>query len=259
MLERRIRTINFIDFKEAIYASTISYGLELSNWLNADVQFSLISQNDAVKLNEQEKQLESLIKSISIGNELLAPKMRFSAIKNTDDFSGGFDHEVCSESLSLMGFNNSGPHRKLLTAVLKHKRNHPLLLLPRGQVFANIHQLILPFSPEYLTKRSLKQIHWVCEHFGMQLVLAVAHDSNTAHEAEIIALIKQWIAELDFTTKVKFKMLPIPNALKGVKMFFGTNNNCLLALADKKVKSQVLPYFQKEDFSAFWKQPLLLL
>lgn len=259
MLDKRIRIINFIDFKEAIYASTISYGLELSNWLNADVQFSLVSHNNEVKVQEQEKQLQSLVKSISIGNELIAPKMSYNAIDSATDFSIGFDHKVCSESLSVMGFNNSNPHRKLLQEVLKHKRNHPLMLLPRGQVFTNIHKLILPFSAEHLSKRSLKQVHWVCEHFGMQLILAVAHDARLTNEAEIIALIKEWVAELDFTTKVKFKILPLPNVLNSLKAFSGQGNNGLLALADKKMKNQVLPYFQQGDFSSFWQQPILLL
>jgi len=276
MRVKRIRQVNVVELDQAMYSSTYQVGLELANWLNASMHVCMLEtkeqkefvasvygkgENRSHLINRG--QVEDIINDVKVKGELFNVNYSIDHFDENDSFNEIFSEISIDESLSILGYNKSSKHKAVLKRLLKTDLGNPLMLIPMGKEVKNFHKIIVPFEPEYVTKKKLSNLKWYADQLGV--MVDFVHFKQKAERAEMLALreiyetIFYWVDDLEFSSEVKFRF-PISDDLNaGLEEYLAEQENYLLCVIDNEVKKAISTNASNTECLMDIKEPVVIL
>ena len=167
------------------------------------------------------------------------------------------------ESLSILGYNKSTKHKAVLKRLLKTDLGNPLMLIPMGREVKNFHKIIVPFEPEYVTKKKLSNLKWYADQLGV--MIDFVHFKQKGERAEMLALreiyetIFYWVDDLEFSSEVKFRFPISDNLNTGLEEYLAGQENYLLCVIDNEVKKAISTTSSNKECLMDIKEPVVIL
>lgn len=222
----------------------------MANWLNASMHVCMIESeegkafaNSSNLVTPAKQIVEDIIDNVVVQGELINLGLSFNEFGEQDSLKDVFSKSSINESLSILGYNKSQRHKDVLKKLIKDDLGSPLLLIPMGKEINNFHKMVVPFEPEFVTKRKLADLKWVSDQLGV--AIDFVHFKREKDQEELISLseiyeiINYWIEDLDFTSKINFKF-PKGDALNsGLENYLHGQENYLLCVIDKHIKNSI--------------------
>lgn len=270
MKPKRIRQINILELDQALYSSTYEVGLEMANWLNASMHVCMLESFERKSLekgnsnsNTSRSFVEDIINDISVKGELINLGVSFDQFDEKQSIKEVFGELSLNESLSILGYNKSPKHKEVLKKLIKNDLGNPLLLVPMGKELENFHKIIVPFDPEYVTKKKLSSLKWISDQLGLMIEFVHFKQNDTPlpiEIREICEVINYWIEDLGFNANIQFDFPYSMNLNEGLKTYLAGRNNYLLCIIDKKTKSSIsLASSLNEECLMDIKEPVVVL
>lgn len=273
---RRIRQVNVLELDQAMYNSTYQVGLELANWLNASMNICMLETKEqgefikAVYGDEKEgprkarrNQIDGIINDVKVKGELIDFGYSVDHFDENDSIKEIFGQLTIDESLSILGYNKSLKHKQVLKKLLNEDLGNPLMLIPMDKQVKTFHRLIVPFEPEYVTKRKLSQLKWYTEQLGVMIDFVHFKSHQTTEEKmklrEIYEVIYYWVEDLQFSNKVNFRFPTANNLNEGLIEYLKNEENYLLCVIDSEIKKAISTSHLNKTCLMDIKEPLVII
>lgn len=272
----RIRSVNVLELDQAIFDSTYQISLELANILKASLHVSMLHTKEQKEFYEtiygsdfiesqgiNENQISNILSEVKKRGGLLDFGFSIEHFNEEDSIRQIFGKLSPEESLSVLGYNKSPKHQKILKKLLKHDLGNPIMLIPIGKKVESFHKLIVPFDPEFITKRKLINLKWYADQFGV--MIDFVHFKKTFEEAEknqlkeVYDMIFDWINTIGFSNIVHFRF-PISNSLnEGLKDYLKDQSNYLLCILDNQIKKSICTSSSSNECLTDIKEAVVIL
>tara|TARA_B110000211_G_C14018023_1_gene526250 strand:+ start:565 stop:1395 length:831 start_codon:yes stop_codon:yes gene_type:complete len=276
MSTKRIRQINVIELDQAMYSSTYEVGLEMANWLNASMHVCMLeTKEQKAYLNEiygidknrshiiNRDQVEEIIKKVQKSNGLLDLGFSIEHFDEEDSIERVFKELSIDESLSVLGYNKSTKHKEVLKKLLKVDFDNPLLLVPMGKTLKTFHKIIVPFEPEFVTKRKLEKLKWYTEQLGVMIDFVHFKKKGESREMgrynHLYETIFSWVDELKFNSEVKFRFPKSDNLNSGLTEYIKDKDNYLLCVIDSHIRASLSTSKNNKECLMDIKEPVVIL
>lgn len=253
---KRIRQINVLELDQAMYNSTYQVGLEMANWLNASMHICMLESkeqkeflNDVYGVEKNKShvinrnQIEDIINDVQVKGELIDLGFSIDHFDEGDSVKEIFSELSLDESLSVLGYNKSAKHKEVLKKLLKFDLGNPLMLIPMGETIKNFHRIVVPFEPEFVTKRKLQNLKWYADQLGVMVDFIHFKKKGESREMtrynDIYETIFSWVDELNFTSEVKFRFPIADNLNIGLTEYLKDQENYLLCVIDSHIRGNI--------------------
>lgn len=256
MRARRIRQINVLELDQAIFQSTYKIGLEMANWLNASLHICMLESSERTEFinsvygNEENKshfinrkQVEDIINHVKVKDELNVFGYSIDHFDENDPVKKIFEEISIDESFSILGYNKSSKHKLVLKNILDSDLGNPLMLVPMGKEIHGFHKIVVPFNPQYVTKKKLTSLKWYADQLGVMIDFVHFNQEKEANEMikinKICEVMFSWIEDLGFSSKINFRFLNADNLNIGLQDYLKTQNNYFLCIIDNDTKRSI--------------------
>lgn len=276
MRAKRIRQVNVLELDQAMYNSTYQVGLEMANWLNASMHICMLetreqkeylnalygSNADRTKVITR-NQIEDIINDVQVKGELIDLGFSMDHFAEEDSINEIFNELTIDESLSILGYNKSTKHKQVLKKLLKTDLGNPLLLVPMGTQLSSFHKIIVPFEPEFVTKKKLANLKWYADQLGVMIDFVHFKKKGEGNEIiklrEIYEMIFYWIDDLEFSSEVKFRFPIADNLNAGLQDYLKDQSNYLLCVIDNEIKKTISTANTNKECLMDIKEPVVIL
>lgn len=275
MRAKRIRQVNVLELDQAMYNSTYQMGLEMANWLNASMYICMleskeqkeyinsvygIEENKAPIINRN--QVEDIIDNVRLKGELIDLGYSIDHFDENDSINDIFAEISIDESFSILGYNKSSKHKTVLKKLLKQDLGNPLMLMPMGKEIKNFHRIIVPFEPEYVTKKKLISLKWYADQLGVMVDFVHFKEKSEVSEIirmrEIYEVIFSWVDDLEFSSEVQFMFPFAENLNAGLEEYLANQDNYLVCIIDNEVKKSISTNNTNKECLTDIKEPLVI-
>lgn len=276
MKERRIRQVNVLELDQAMYISTYQVGLEMANWLNASMHICMLETQEKKEfvssvfgdgeMNSQfinKNEIEGIINDVVVKGELVNFGYSLNHFEENDSIKNIFGQLTLDESFSILGYNKSIKHKQVLKKLLKEELGNPLMLVPMDKELKNFHRLVIPFEPEYVTKKKLIQLKWYADQFGVMVDFVHFQKPTDSFDKEqlkdIYNMIYAWVDELKFSSTVSFRFPNAKNLNEGLVDYLKDLENYIVCVIDNEIKKSISTSISNRACLMDIKEPVVII
>jgi hypothetical protein len=268
---RRIRRINILELDHALYNSTYNAGLEMANCFNASIHVCILESEENKMFNQNQwigvsskKFVENLIDDASENRQLLKLGLSFDEFSENKPLKDIFNGLLLNESVTMLGYNKSFRHKEVLNRLIKEELGSPLMLIPNGKDVKSFHKIVVPFEPEFVTKKKLLGLKWIVDQLGVMVDFVHVKKQNYSHQVEglddVFELVKNWVEDLGFCSKITFKCITGENFHSALGNYIKKQKNCFICIVDRQIKNTIsLSFSNNEECLMDIKEPVVIL
>lgn len=254
MKTRRIRQINVLELDQAMYSSTYQYGLEMANWLNASMHVCMLESQEQREFSRgvygpdstsahliTRNQIEGIINEVKVKGELMDLGLSIRHFDEEESIKNIFQEITLAESFAILGYNKSTRHKEVLKRLLKFDLGNPLMLVPMGKDLSTFHKMVVPFQPQFVTKKKLANLKWYADQLGVMIEFVHFKQSGEDNDnlTNLLETIFTWIKELDFYNSIQFKSVVSTGVKEGLNKYLEGEENYLVCIIDNAIRSLI--------------------
>lgn len=256
----RVRCIEILELADKFDPYTANLAVELANWLNAKLSFTMIKNvidkslqanfNEITMEEDEVNEVHSRRKKIAkIQEDLFSLPIElgfdFLTLEDRNDIQKWLSHSSADVFLisGLLKDVQFGWRASLLSYLDKSSMV-PIAIVPEGEISLNFHTLIVPYHLDLLTDEKLILLKWFVEQMG--LLVEFVHITNDEEAKEDFELTDksekamQHIEEYFNYNLVKFYFPRNNNFIAGLNHFLKHKNNYIIAFIDEFGKNAYL-------------------
>ena len=256
----RIRGIEILELADKFDPLTANLSVELANWLNSSLSFTLIRNVIDKSIDESFNKMDDKQDQV---NEVHARRKKLHEIQQ-DLFSLplelGFDFLNLEDRKDIQKWlANLGPDMIIISGFLKdmrlgwraslishiHQSSSAILAIaPPGKVSLNFHTLIVPYHLDSLSDEKLTVLKWFVEQMGLLVEFVhVVTDDESKEDFELTDKCERAMTLIEgyFNNNlVKFYFPRNNNLNGGLKQFLKHKSNFIISYIDDYGKNAYL-------------------
>lgn len=261
LASNRIRNIEVLELADKFDQTTANLSIELANWLNATLSFSLI--HSVIDKGIGKGSLRGIDKSPGEVSEIHSRKKKLDEIQQdllSLPLELGFDFLTLEDQNDIQKWLNVSPAELLLisadlketsfgwcASLISHiHRFSPAIIgvAPAKMDYVNFHTLVVPYHFDSLSDEKLKALKWFVEQMGLLVEFVhVVPDSDQRSNDELtdqMELAMDQIESFFNNNLVKFYFPRSKNINTGVKQFLINKSSFIVAFIDDFYKNAFL-------------------
>lgn len=261
LVSNRIRNIEILELADKFDQTAANLSIELANWLNATLSFSLIHSVIDKGINKGD--LKGVGKSPGEVSEIHSRKKKLDEIQQdllSLPLELGFDFLTLEDQNDIQKWLNVSPAELLLisadlkdtsfgwrASLISHiHRFSPAIIgvAPSRMDYSNFHTLVVPYYFDSLSDDKLKALKWFVEQMGLLVEFVhVVTDSDQRSDDELtdqMEIAMDQIESFFNNNLVKFYFPRNKDVNTGVKQFLNNKSSYIVAFIDDYYKNAFL-------------------
>ncbi|MDC3220498.1 hypothetical protein OAT71_01660 [Flavobacteriales bacterium] len=261
MRPNRIRNIEVLELADKFDQTTANLSIELANWLNATLSFTLI--HSVIDKRIEKSNLKGVEKNPGEVSEIHSRKKKLDEIQQellSLPLELGFDFLTIEDQTDIKDWLSvSSSQLIIITADLTdtafgwraslishiHRFSKAIVgIAPSKMDYANFHTLVVPYHFDSLSDEKLKVLKWFVEQMGLLVDfvhVVTNNDTRTNDElTEQMELAMDQIESYFNNNLVKFYFPRSSNVNEGIKIFLNSKSSFIVAFIDDFYKNAFL-------------------
>lgn len=261
MRPNRIRNIEVLELADKFDQTTANLSIELANWLNATLSFTLI--HSVIDKRIERSNLKGIEKKPGEVSEIHSRKKKLDEIQQellSLPLELGFDFLTLEDQNDIQSWLSvSSSQLIVISADLKdtafgwsaslishiHRFSPAIVgIAPAKMEYANFHTLVVPYHFDSLSDEKLKVLKWFVEQMGLLVEFVhVVTSNDTQNNDELTEQMELAMDQIEAyfnNNLVKFYFPRSTNINEGVKTFLNSKSSYIVAFIDDFYKNAFL-------------------
>lgn len=261
MRPNRIRNIEVLELADKFDQTTANLSIELANWLNATLSFTLI--HSVIDKRIERSNLKGIEKKPGEVSEIHSRKKKLDEIQQellSLPLELGFDFLTLEDQNDIQSWLSvSSSQLIVISADLKdtafgwsaslishiHRFSPAIVgIAPAKMEYANFHTLVVPYHFDSLSDEKLKVLKWFVEQMGLLVEFVhVVTSNDTQNNDELTEQMELAMDQIEAyfnNNLVKFYFPRSTNINEGVMTFLNSKSSYIVAFIDDFYKNAFL-------------------
>ena len=261
MRPNRIRNIEVLELADKFDQTTANLSIELANWLNATLSFTLI--HSVIDKRIERSNLKGIEKKPGEVSEIHSRKKKLDEIQQellSLPLELGFDFLTLEDQNDIQSWLSvSSSQLIVISADLKdtafgwraslishiHRFSPAIVgIAPAKMEYANFHTLVVPYHFDSLSDEKLKGLKWFVEQMGLLVEFVhVVTSNDTQNNDELTEQMELAMDQIEAyfnNNLVKFYFPRSTNINEGVMTFLNSKSSYIVAFIDDFYKNAFL-------------------
>jgi len=257
----RIRNIEVLELADKFDQTTANLSIELANWLNATLSFTLI--HSVIDKRIERSNLKGIEKKPGEVSEIHSRKKKLDEIQQellSLPLELGFDFLTLEDQNDIQSWLSvSSSQLIVISADLKdtafgwsaslishiHRFSPAIVgIAPAKMEYANFHTLVVPYHFDSLSDEKLKVLKWFVEQMGLLVEFVhVVTSNDTQNNDELTEQMELAMDQIEAyfnNNLVKFYFPRSTNINEGVMTFLNSKSSYIVAFIDDFYKNAFL-------------------